>query len=251
MTQLQLQIPRRETVQPFSNPRPRRGGRNTRGCRAWLLAAIAASTLAACGGGGDSGLDPTRTYAVKAALGNLFTSSSSWALSGTANGQRFTLTMAFAPLASGPFPVNGVVSARSQETLTTQAGTQSSTTSLTVYFDPATLVFVGVEADGTCSVATSNGVLPDSAKVGASGLLFAEADLAGCTSGSAALGTSTNNWSLEADSGVALLCWNTVDTSAPPSTLSQCVQIAENGALGTKARWTATIAGTTISARNF
>ena len=74
-----------------------------------LLSLAATLLVAACGGGGDA--QPAGPYAVNAALGHLLGSGGSWTMSGSASGQPFTLTMAFAPAPAGLFPVNGVFAA--------------------------------------------------------------------------------------------------------------------------------------------
>ena len=170
------------------------------------------------------------------------------------NGVPFAVTMNFAPAAAAPFPVNGVTAVRSVETFTIQASGQSDSVAQTIYFDPANLAFVGTESSGACNVATSNTVLPTSAAVGAGGTFFGGTDLDGCMGSSAVVGSTAMAWSLEDDTGVALLCWNAAYKSAVPafdSTQSNCVEIDIDGTLGTKARFALSALGVTITARNF
>ena len=178
-----------------------------------------------------------------------------WTMNGTApNGVPFTVTMNFAPAAATPFPVNGVTAARSVETFTVEAAGQSDSAAQTIYFDAANLAFVGAESGGACNVATSTRALPTSAAVGAGGTFSGGTDLDGCMGSSTAVGSTTMAWSLEDDTGVALLCWNSAYKSAAPdfdSTQSNCVEIDVDGKLGTKARFALSALGVTITARNF
>lgn len=234
---------------------PPRGARvNSRSRRSWLLATTAALLLAACGGGGDA--PPAATaYAVNAAQRHLLNDGGSWTMSGTGpNGVAFTVTMDFAPATTGPFPLTGATAARSLETFTIQASGQSDSAAQTIYFDPVNLALVGAESSGACSVATSSAALPASATVGASGSFFSSSDLDGCTGSSNIVGTTTIAWSLESDHGVVLLCWNLVfkDTMGTPGgTQSNCVEVAADGSLGTRARFAVSAMGVTITARNF
>ncbi len=219
----------------------------------WLLSAAAAVLLSACGGGGGDGA-PASTYAVNAALGRLLVTGGSWTMTGTANGQTFTLAVAFAPAPAGPFPVNGAMSAQSLQTITLVSGGVSSSGVETIYFDATSRIFFGLQADGTCSVATANTSLPTSAALGASGAIFSESDLDGCLGTSLAVGSTANTWSLVSDSGIALLCWDLAAKDAlgtPNGAESLCVEIAANGTLGAKARFSLTALGITITARNF
>ena len=217
-----------------------------------LLSLAATLLVAACGGGGDA--QPAGPYAVNAALGHLLGSGGSWTMSGSASGQPFTLTMAFAPAPAGLFPVNGVFAAQSLQTITIAAAGQSSSGTLTIYFDAGTRTFFGFQADGACSVATANTALPATATAGASGPIFTESDLDGCASTSLAVGTTTSTWSVASDTGVALLCWNLTSkdlSGTVNGTESMCIESATDGTLGTRARFALSAAGVTVSARNF
>jgi hypothetical protein len=223
--------------------------------RQLALCAVAISVLAACGGGGDETTASATNYAVNAAQRHLLVDGGSWTMNGTApNGVPFTVTLSFAPAAAAPFPVNGVTATRSVETFTVVAAGQSDSAAQTIYFDPANLAFIGAESSGACNVATSNAALPTGAAIGAGGTFSSGSDLDGCMGSSAVVGSTTMAWSLEDDTGVALLCWNAAYKSAVPaldSTQSNCVEIDVDGKLGTKARFALTALGVTITARNF
>lgn len=221
----------------------------------WILSAATATLLVACGGGGGDQAQSTGPYAVNAALGHLLVTGGSWTMTGSASGQSFTLTMAFAPGPAGLFPVNGAFTAQSLQTITVAAAGQSNSATQTIYFDAGTRTFIGFQADGTCSVATANTALPASAAVGVSGPIFSESDLDGCTSSSVAVGSTTSTWSVVSDTGIAMLCWDLTskDLSATVNgTESMCIETAADGTLGAKARISVTAPGIiTINARNF
>jgi hypothetical protein len=221
----------------------------------WILPALAWLLLAAaCGGGGDAGTPSAGPYAADDGLRRLLVTGGRWDLSGSAAGQPFTMTIALAPTASGPFPVTGIPAARSLQTVSVTTGGQTSTSTETIYYAPQTNAVIGLEADGTCSVATSNTPVPATAPMGAGGPIFAETDLDGCLAGSNSLGTTANTWSLEMDSGVSLLCWNMAakdPAGAPAGNASTCFEIAVDGTLGARARFTVAAGGLSLSARNF
>ncbi len=226
--------------------------------RGTLAGVAAALLLAACGGGGDdTAPPPPSSYAVAAAERHWLTDTGSWAMTGTgSDGKTYNIAMAFAPLAPAPFPVGGAMAARSQQTFTVQtAGVPPSSGGPTVYFDASTLAISGLDyGDGTCSVPTSNTAVPASAAVGASGLIVSISDLDGCASTSTVLGGTYVSWSLESTSGVVLMCWNLLARDLAGVTLateSNCVEIAPDGTLGTKARFSISALGFTINARNF
>jgi hypothetical protein len=209
--------------------------------------------MSACGGGGgDAQSGP---YAVNAALGHLLVTGGSWTMSGSTSGQPFTLTMAFARVPDGIFPVNGVFAAQSLQTITVTAAGQSQSGTQTIYFDAGLRVFFGFQADGACSVATANTVLPATAAVGATGPIFTDSDLDGCAGSSVAVGSTTSTWSVVSDTGIALLCWDLTSkdlSGTVNGTESMCIETAADGTLGGKARFSITAPGViTINARNF
>lgn len=227
--------------------------------RSWVWSAAAALLLAACGGGDDAPLatpsPPAASYAVNAAQRHLLTEGGAWSMEGTLpTGEAFMIGMNFAPSTAGPFPRTGATAARSVQTFTVQSAGQSDSVAETIYFDPASLAFFGSEFNGTCNLGTSNAALPDSAAVGEGGAFFSGSDLDGCTGASSIVGTTTIGWSLETDTGVVLLCWNSAfrdTTGTLDSTQSSCVEIAVDGSLGARARIAVSALGITVSARNF
>jgi hypothetical protein len=221
----------------------------------WVTAA-AAALLAACGGGGDTAATPVGPYMINAALQHLLLTGGSWPMSGSDNGTTVTVTIAFAPAASGPYPVDGTASSQAVETITIASSGTSSSGTQTIYFNATADAFIGLQSSGLCSTATSNTALPASAVVGAAGPIFTENDLDGCASNSNVVSTSSNTWTVVADTGIALLCWNVAETALTPAgasgTESTCIEVAPDGTLGANARFSLT-SGTTvnISARNF
>lgn len=222
-----------------------------------LFAGIAALILVACGGGGGDSTPTNTMYAVSAAQRHLLTEGGSWTVTGpVAAGGTYTITMALSPLTAA-VPISGVTAyPRLRQLLTfQQAGVAPATAGPTFFFDGQSLAILQTDnGDGTCSVATSNAALPTSASVGTSGAIYGLSDLGSCANGAGATGTTTTTWSLENDAGVVLLCWNATgkDTAgAVTGSLASCVQVAPDGALGTKARITLTSQGSSTTARNF
>jgi len=224
-------------------------------CHSWFITAVSILLLAACGGGGGDPPPPPTSYAVRSAWTQLLTTAHSWTLTGTApNSQQFTITMDFAPIPDGAFQVNGVMARRVQETLTIASGGQSDSAAQTIYLDPTSLAVIGFDEGGTCSVATSNSALPDSASIGSGGPLFGLSDLVGCTSTAAVGGTTAGSWLLETVSGYALMCWNLVSmdlAGTQVASMSTCFEIGADGTVGGKARLTLSAAGVDVTASNF
>lgn len=222
-----------------------------------LLSAAAAALLVACGGGSnDATTTPTGTYNVNAALHNLLVTGGSWPMSGSNNGTNYTVTIAVAPAASGPYPIGAIASSQALETITIVSNGTTSVGTQTIYFNATSSAFIGLQASGLCSTATSNGAaLPTNAAVGAAGALFTQNDLDGCTSNSNVVSTSSNVWTVVADTGISLLCWNVTATALTSAgttgTESTCIQVAPDGTLGTKARFSLMTSSVSISARNF
>ncbi len=237
----------RDSFSPRARMRPRRG---------WPLSAAAALLLAACGGGGDAVDIANTEYAVQAAMGHLLREAGSWTMTGVGpDGQPFTMIMDFAPLSVATVPIVGGEATRSAETLTLQIdGQTSGSGGPTFFFNPADLSFVASDnGTDTCSVVRSNTVLPALAKVGTSGDMFAEADFDGCAGDSSIVGDTLSQWSLETSKGIVLLCWTltTQDLAgATQATQSTCVQIAADGTLGSKARFTLSALGFSLAASN-
>jgi hypothetical protein len=222
-----------------------------------LLSAVVAALLVACGGGAsDTTTTPAGPYDANAALHNLLVTGGSWAMSGSNNGTNYTVTIAFAPAASGPYPIGAIASSQALETITIVSNGTTSVGTQTIYFDTTSGAFIGLQSSGLCSTATSNGApLPTSAVVGAAGALFTENDLDGCTSSSNVVSTSSNVWTVVADTGIALLCWNVTSTALTSAgttgTESTCIEVAPAGTLGADARFALTTGSVNISTRNF
>ena len=222
----------------------------------WIPAVLAVSLLSACGGDGS---DPTsaQEYAVSVAERHLLTDAGSWTVNGSdPTAGAFTATFSFTPRPDAAFPVTGAVLSLSQEDYTlVQAGVTTDVGGPTFYFDKASLSFLGADnGDGTCAVATASTAAPASAAVGANGPLMTRSELNLCSSGAGVVGATKVSWSLERDTGIALLCWNSTVTDATGATVeadSDCVEVAPDGTLGTKARLSIAALGHTITARNF
>ena len=223
------------------------------------LAASATLILVACGGGGSNSSAPPGTppVAVNAAQRHLLTDAGAWSMNGSANGQAFTINLTHEALPDGVFAVSGATAARSRQTWTLlQAGNATDTTAVTYYFDSANLALLGSDnGNTTCSVATASTAVPATAVVGGTGPLYADNDLASCDSGGAVAGATLTTWSLESDSGVALLCWNQTEKDSAGTViaaLSTCIETSTAGVLGSKARMTIAATGfPVVVARNF
>lgn len=220
--------------------------------RSHVTITLAALLLAGCGGGGGDP-PPAKLYAVGMAQAQLLSAANHWTVKGTApDGTPVTVQIDFTPLPAATFPIGGAPSSVTRETLTIDVGGLIGTGGPTYYFDKTTLTVFGSDnGDLTCSIATSNAALPGSAAVGASGPAFSFSDLDGCQASSTAVGTTITRWSLESDSGAALLCWNQTVTGEAAGTVSTCVEISADGTLGAKARFTIDTTAGKISARNF
>jgi hypothetical protein len=224
----------------------------------WILAAVASLLFTACGGGGGGDDDPPPgPYAANAGLHRLLATGGSWSnLRGTAGGQPFTIAITFSPAPAGAFPVTGSFVSQAIQTVSITAAGVTSSGAMTIYYAPlaGSDAFIGLQADGMCSLATSNTALPDAAQIGAGGSMFDLSDLDGCAPTSLPLSTTTNTWSLEADAGMALLCWNIAARDlggTPAGTESICIEIAADGTLGTGARFKLDAGGLAITARNY
>jgi hypothetical protein len=225
--------------------------------RTGSIACAALLSLAACGGGGGDTPAPT-SYAALAAQRHLLTEAGSWTMTGAvAGGSSYTVNLAFAPQSAQAFAIGGVVASRSKQTITvTQDGTLLPGIELTHYFDAANLAFIGTDnGDGTCSVATANAALPSDARPGDKEVFVTESERNLCADGSGVVGTTTIGWSLEADTGIVLLCWTSTAQdavgAAVDAAVSSCVEIDADGSLGSKARLSISAFGQSTTARNF
>ena len=224
------------------------------------LAALAAATLvvAGCGGGGgDAGIPGTAQYAVQSAYRNLLNATATWSVSGTgSDAAAYRIDLGLRPAAAAVFAVTGAtgsVSEQFQRLVRNGAVLAEGTTR--VYFNAGTLALLGSDdGDGTCGVATGNTALPTTATIGASGALTSDNELAACSAGAAVTGSSTTTWSLEAESGFALLCLNVAlrnAAGASDGTGAQCIEIAGDGSLGARVRMRLDFSGFSLTARNY
>ncbi len=208
--------------------------------------------LASCGG---SDSEPAPDYAVSAGILNLLATGGSWTMAGTtSDGSSFTIMLDIAPAAPTVFAVTGATVDSTLETFTVISGGSPGSTTQSIYRDPSTAAVVGLDAEGACSVSTSQPALPAKARIAATGAIVAVSDLDGCASDSQAVGTTTFDWSLQADKGATLLCWNLTsrDTSGTTNgTESICTEIAPDGTLGHKATFSIASGGLSASARNY
>ncbi|CAN5718854.1 hypothetical protein BH11PSE8_BH11PSE8_35750 [soil metagenome] len=212
--------------------------------------------LAGCGGGGgDSGVPGTASYAVAAANHNLLTVGGQWITTGTgSDGRTYRFTIKSLPLTNGVFALTGTSSARAQQTITFELiGGTSLTTGTTQYFDAATDALIGDlnTDDGTCTRTDSNVALPATAAIGSQGTLYTESLLSSCSAGATVVESDTVTWSLENDNGVIQMCQNSVSpydsgTSAN-GTVALCVEINSAGALGSRARMSINVPGLPLS----
>ena len=230
----------------------------------FLATATVVLLVAACGGGDDGGSTPlpppdTTQYAPAAALNHLLTQANAWTVGGKASdGHTFSISIGLEPKAPGAFPLTGVVSARTLETMTIQRdGVTTGALGQTLYFDASSLAMVGTGyGDGNCAVATSVSAIPVSARLGDSGVWFDQDELSGCSAGSVVVGRTTVQWTLESVAGIALFCLQRTLSSPAGKSLfieADCVETAPDGTLGARARVNVVslVDGFALDARNF
>jgi hypothetical protein len=219
--------------------------------------------LTACGGGGGDGGDsgfvpPADDFNVFAAWRNLLTTSHAWTVSGIgSDGRSYTFTIAGTPGPTSVFPVTGMVSARADTQLTTNANGTIVAGTQETYFDAATLQLVGLRtvfngSASACDIATAVDVPPAAVKVGTAGSLATLDELNGCAASSAKIGTITLTWSLEFEAGLTYFCSNSTErdpTGAVVSFEADCVRVSPDGTLGSAARVTVQQNGVTVIAR--
>lgn len=217
------------------------------------------AALCACGGGGSDGSPASASYDVRAAFTNFYTQNHTWNTSGNDNAvppASWSLVQTMAPLPDAPFPVTGETlgSATSTSSLK-RNGASNGTASGRAYFRHADATLVGADsgsAGGTCNIATAATPAPTSATLGMSGAYASVNILGGCSASSPTNASYTLGWSLELDTGVALLCMNEViSTSSGPSNQSYCYEIAPDGTLGIRARVHIADPQITLNMRNF
>lgn len=197
---------------------------------------------AACGGGGVGGT-PFGGVDVAAALDNLLTTTASWSVSGRgSDGRDYTATVSVAPGARGTYPLSGsgregTTSVQSVTLRLVGVGEFSGTT--TVYRPDGLLLPEGFrDDDGSCRTVTSGDAPPRAAALGATGPLLVTNDFDSCGVLPLLIGTSTTAWSVEVDNGVTYFCLTTTErdvTAQPVATEADCVEVAADGKLGTRA----------------
>jgi hypothetical protein len=97
--------------------------------------------------------------------------------------------------------------------------------------------------------------LPSGVPIGAAGAMFSDSDYDGCGRGATVVANTRSDWSLETSAGIVMLCWKMTALGLAGTALateSTCIEIAQDGTLGGKARLVVTATGVTlIDARNF
>lgn len=235
----------------------------------WIVLACAA-LMSACGGGdGDSGVNPfippTDDFATLAAWQNLLTVGGTWTLTGVgSDGASYAATLQIAPAAAAAFPPTGTVYDRTAVASTLNRNGTPFGSGVVEYFRAAdfTVQAARSTADGIVECAqavtpTSSTLPPAAAKVTfppASGALMSLNNLNVCAPGALVDGTTTATWSLEFERGFVLLCLNSEARNLTNQVIgieNDCVEIAANGTLGTRARVTIVVSGLTLVLRNF
>jgi hypothetical protein len=230
-----------------------------------LLATIATASilaLTACGGGGnddseDGSSSAGETYQLKAAVGNLQTSTKSWTVSGKGqDGKTYTVSYSKSAAAPGVFALTGNTEARVVNTSTLKRdGVTFGTGTSTTYFD-ADFTPIGADfGSDVCALATRSTAFPVSAKVGDVGASIDATIHAGCSTSGSIEGYVKGTWSVERDRGVTLLCFNSTVSDASHAKLytgSDCAEIGTAGEVGDRARLTFLVQGHgMVTARNY
>lgn len=206
---------------------------------------ILTAALTGCGGGSaDAGSNTS--YAWAQGVRNLLGSTHSWTVTGMGSDNlSYTTTLSYTVSGNGAFPVTGELAARALQRFTMTSG--SSTViddSSTLFYREANLTLVGFDnGDGTCTNATASQAVPTSGRMGASMGAYASADaLANCVNAAAVNGLDVYGWSLQIESGVALLCLDSAFYDASgrvaQGSESDCVGIDPDGSLNGYARIT-------------
>lgn len=232
----------------------------------WIALACAA-LMSACGGGdGDSGtspfIPPTDDFATLTGWQNLLGTGGTWTVVGTgSDGAAYEATLQIGPVAAAVFPPTVTSYARTSVLSTLKRNSLSLGTSTVEYFRAADFTVQAVRSTSggveECAQATASVLPPAVAKVTippTSGALMSLDNLNVCTPGALVDGKTTATWSLEFERGVVLLCLNSESRDLTNQVLGRendCVEIATNGALGTRARVTIVVSGLTLVMRNF
>lgn len=233
--------------QGFSMTRPSSGWRFTH----WLLTAGLAS-LAGCGGGGGGGDTSTVvSYNVQAAFKNLSAAPRSYSLAGTAtNGAALTLTWTITPIGASVFPLTNSVSQRVDSSIVIRSATTELVNgSQQSHFTAAQEGLGSVRADGSCSQ-SDNLPMPTAALLNAVGKLGDSTVYATCSTRAPVINRIAGDWLLQAFGPKVFLCVNTqLLNAAGTSTVSRetdCIEIAPDGTVGSQARLTLDVGGTTL-----
>ena len=216
-----------------------------------MLAATA--LLSACGGGGGS--TPATTYDLAAASTNLTSSAHTFTLNGTAtNGAALTLVWSIAPVGSGVFPLTNTAGQRVDTTIAiSSGGIELVNATEQTFFNSSHKGLGSVLPNGSCTKADDK-PLPTDAVPGSSGDLGTDSIYATCSLSAPITDTLSGTWSLEQKSvdGV-YLCANTRQLDATGTEVSResdCVEVAPDGGIGTRARVTVNVQGVVITFAN-
>lgn len=224
-----------------------------------LSCSAMAVLLSACGGNDDHNHDnggiqsppvlpPASTGVtvdVAAAWRQYLSTPRRWDISGSQNGNAFTLSLVLTPSGQITFPATGQVAQTTTESLRLNfAGVATANTDGTLFYTNDSLIGIvgGSGANATCAVVrTPFSGLPGNATVGASGTIVTLDNLNGCSSTAQRVGSVTLNWSIDQDLAVTLFCLTTLrqDTSgATTGSQTACLQTSNAGELGSSARIT-------------
>ena len=219
------------------------------------FSAAAFALLAACGGGGGDPFVPSvpsfeDAYDVSRILFMLLTGTGSWTVVGIgSDGASYEMTIRFEPDRDAFFPLTGLPGARSNKTVTLKRnGVVTAAVTDSTYYDSTSLTIHGTSSsDGSCSLVTSAAPPPGNAAAGSGGALDSSIDYIGCTSGSAAQGSTDRNWSIETEALAVYFCSHETNKNLAGSVIateSVCLQLSRDGTLGSKARVTRSVPGT-------
>ena len=219
--------------------------------RAALLAATA--VLSACGGGGSS--TPATTYNLDAASSNLTASARSFTLTASAtNGAALTLVWSIAPVGSAVFPLTNTAGQRVDSSVVITSGSiELLNGSQQSFFDSSHKGLGSVLPFGACTQADDK-PLPTDAMPGSSGDLGTDSIYQTCSLSAPVIGSIAGTWSLEQKSVDAVyLCANTRQLDAVGGEVSResdCVEVAPDGSIGTRARVTVNVQGVVLTFAN-
>lgn len=232
--------------------------------RRFTLALGVTMLLSACGGGGDGGnsgfTPPTNDFAALAGWQNLLSVGGAWTVSGIgSDGLHYRTTLQYATDADAAYPPTGATYARSVLRSTTEQAGQPLGTGTVEFFRSADFRLQAVRATpasgaAVCSDASASALPAVATRVAQGGALATLDDRNGCLPASPVVGSTAATWSIEFERGIVLLCLTSASSNAlqqPIGRESDCVEIAADGRLGTRAR-IALVSGTfSLTMRNF